>query len=117
VLTGLKVGVESLAAKYGLERAQRLYAASLASIDCVEQVVRDEAIDCDFARRGHLEVAYKPAHYASFQRAAERLQRQFNHTIRPVPRAELHTEIGSDLYYGGIVDETSAGLNPARYVA
>src|SRR5207249_8475049 len=26
-------------------------------------------------------------------------------------------EIGSDIYFGGIVDETSAGLNPARYVA
>src|SRR5437868_4599978 len=53
VLSGLKVGVQSLVARYGLERAQRLYAASLAAIDCVEQVVRDEAIACDFARAGH----------------------------------------------------------------
>ena len=26
-------------------------------------------------------------------------------------------EIGSSIYYGGMVDEISAGCNPARYVA
>src|SRR5205807_1460220 len=30
---------------------------------------------------------------------------------------QLHSEIGSTVYYGGIVDEVSGGINPARYVA
>jgi len=34
-----------------------------------------------------------------------------------VPRSELRSEIGSDIYFGGMVDDTSVGLNPARYVA
>jgi glycine/D-amino acid oxidase-like deaminating enzyme len=34
-----------------------------------------------------------------------------------VPRAALQAEIGSQAYHGGLVDEASAGLNPARYVA
>jgi glycine/D-amino acid oxidase-like deaminating enzyme len=37
--------------------------------------------------------------------------------LRIVPRHKLQTEIGSSIYYGGMVDETSAGLNPAKYVA
>jgi len=37
--------------------------------------------------------------------------------IRDSSRSELRSEIGSDIYFGGMVDETSAGLNPARYVA
>src|SRR5215468_9318658 len=53
VLTGLKLGPETLIARYGLEPAQRLYAASLASIDCVEEIVKAEGIACDFARTGH----------------------------------------------------------------
>jgi glycine/D-amino acid oxidase-like deaminating enzyme len=117
VLTGLKVGVESLVANFGLERARRLYAASLASIDCVEQIVQEERILCDFARAGHLEVAYKPAHFGHFRRSAEYLDKDFGHMVRLVTRDELHTEIGSDLYHGGLVDDSSAGLNPARYVA
>jgi len=37
--------------------------------------------------------------------------------LRIIPKSELRGEIGSDIYFGGMVDETSAGLNPARYVA
>src|ERR1700684_4289979 len=49
VLTGLKLGVNKLIAMYGRELTQRMYAASLHTIDCVEQIVREENIDCDFA--------------------------------------------------------------------
>src|SRR6266581_2429543 len=55
VLTGMKLGVNKLISMYGRERTQLMYAASLASMDCVEQVVREEGIDCDFVRCGHLE--------------------------------------------------------------
>src|ERR1700688_1678672 len=52
VLTGLKLGVNKLISMYGRERTQRMYAASVASMDCVEQLVREEQIDCDFSRCG-----------------------------------------------------------------
>ena len=116
VLTGMKLGVNKLISMYGRERTQRMYAASLASIDCVEQIVRQEQIDCDFSRRGHLEVACKQKHFDDYARQAEVIAREFNHTLRVVPKNELRTEIGSTIYYGGMVDEVSAGCNPARYV-
>src|SRR5438067_13074356 len=59
VLTGLKLGPNKLISNYGRECARRMFAASLASIDCVEQIVHDENIECNFSRCGHLEVAYK----------------------------------------------------------
>jgi len=117
VLTGLKLGVNKLIAMYGRERAQRMYAASLASIDCVEQITGEEKIDCDFFRCGHLEVACKRQHFNDYARQAEVIAREFHHQLRVVPRDELNTEIGSSIYHGGMVDEVSAGLNPARYVA
>jgi len=117
VLTGMKLGVNQLISRYGRERTQRMYAASLASIDCVEQIVREEEIDCDFSRCGHLEVACKRKHFDDYARQAEVIAREFNHELRVVQRSELSSEIGSSIYYGGMVDEVSAGLNPARYVA
>jgi glycine/D-amino acid oxidase-like deaminating enzyme len=117
VLAGLKLGVSKLISMYERELARRMYAASLASIDCVEQVVREEGIECDLARRGHLEVACKQKHFEGFDRQAEIVAREFKHPLRILPRNQLRTEIGSDIYYGGLVDEASAGLNPARYVA
>ena len=117
VLTGLKLGVNKLIARYGPERARRMYAASVASMDCVEQLVREETIDCDFSRCGHLEVACKQKHFDDYARQVEVIAREFNHQLRIVPKNMLQTEIGSSIYYGGMVDEASAGLNPARYVA
>ena len=117
VLTGLKLGVNKLISMYGQEKTRRMYAASIESIDLVEKIVREESIACDFSRSGHLEVACKQKHFDDYARQAEIIQREFNHTLRVVPRQDLNSEIGSDIYYGGMVDEISAGLNPARYVA
>jgi glycine/D-amino acid oxidase-like deaminating enzyme len=117
VLTGMKLSVNKLISMYGRELTQRMYAASLATIDCVEQIVREEAIECDFSRCGHLEVACKQKHFDDYARQAGVIATEFSHTLRVVPRQELSSEIGSSIYYGGMVDEVSAGCNPARYVA
>jgi len=117
VLTGLKLGVNKLISMYGRELARRMYAASLESIDAVERMVKEENIVCDFARTGHLEVACKQAHFDDYARQVEVIAREFNHRLRVVSRDQLRGEVGSDIYYGGMVDEISAGLNPARYVA
>ena len=117
VLTGLKLPVTTLVEKFGIDAARKMYSASLASIDCVEQIVSEEHIDCSFGRSGHLEVACKPSHFDDFRRSAERLARDFHHELRLVQKQDLGSEIGSEIYYGGLVDETSAGLNPAKYVA
>jgi glycine/D-amino acid oxidase-like deaminating enzyme len=116
VLTGLKLPVPTLIARYGREVARRMYATSLESIDLVEQIVKEEGIDCAFSRCGHLEVACKASHFAANTEAAAQIRKEFNHELRIVPKSELRQEIGSDIYFGGLVDEVSAGLNPAQYV-
>jgi glycine/D-amino acid oxidase-like deaminating enzyme len=117
VLTGMKLGVNQLIAMYGPDLTRRMYAASLQTIDCVQQIVREEAIDCNFSRCGHLEVACKQKHFGDYARQVDVIAREFNHQLRVVQKNELNAEIGSNIYYGGMVDEVSAGLNPARYVA
>jgi len=117
VLTGMKLPVPTLIKRYGREAVRKMYAASLESIDCVEQIIREEHIDCNFSRCGHLEVACKQAHFDGYEESASLIKREFNHEVRIIPKKELRGEIGSDIYFGGMVDETSAGLNPARYVA
>lgn len=116
VLTGLKVGSETLIKKYGHERARRMFALSLESINTVERLVKEENIECAFARCGHLELAWKPAHFESYARAAELMEKEFGHKLCIVPRGEQASEISSERYYGGIVDEISAGINPAQFV-
>jgi glycine/D-amino acid oxidase-like deaminating enzyme len=113
----MKLPVHTLIQRYGRETVRKMYAASLETIDCVEQIVREENIDCNFSRCGHLEVACKQSHFDGYGESAALVRREFNHELRIIPKSELRAEIGSDIYFGGMVDETSAGLNPARYVA
>lgn len=117
VLTGLKLGARDLLSRYGKEATQRMFASSLEAISTVESIVCEEKIDCDFSRCGHLEVANKRGHFESFQRSAETMSRELGHSVRIVPPGELSSEIGSKAYFGGLVDEVSAGVNPARYVS
>jgi glycine/D-amino acid oxidase-like deaminating enzyme len=117
VLTGMKLPAPKLIKRYGRDLVRRMYAASLETIDCVERIVHEEKIECNFSRCGHLEVACKQSHFDSYEESAALIQRELNHEVRVIPKNELRNEIGSDIYYGGMVDESSAGLNPARYVA
>ena len=115
-LTGLKPSMHTVIKKYGREIARRLFQCSLESVDTVEQIVKEENIDCGFARRGHLLVANKPKQFDALQQEVEFMQKEFNHKVRVVSRAGQREEIGTDLYYGALIDEVSGGLNPAQYV-
>ena len=117
VLTGLKLGMQTVMKRYGREIAKRLFQCSLNSIDTVEQIVKEENIDCGFARYGHLLTANKPKHFHTLEEEAEFMEREFQHTLQLIPRGQQRSEIGSDLYHGALLDECSGGLNPAQYVA
>jgi glycine/D-amino acid oxidase-like deaminating enzyme len=117
VLTGLKLDMQTIMKKYGREVARSLFQCSLDAIGLVEDMVKEENIDCGFARCGHGLMANKPRHYSALEKEAEFMDREISHRVRLTPRSEQRTEVGSDLYHGGLLDECSAGLNPAQYVA
>lgn len=117
VLTGLKLGMRSVMNKYGRETARRLFQCSLEAIDTVEQIIKEENIDCGFRRYGHLLTANKPKHYDALQEEVGFMEKEFNHKLRLLSRDEQRTEIGSDIYHGALLDECSGGLNPAQYVS
>ncbi len=116
VLTGLKLGPGKLIKTVGLECAQELYAASLASIEYLEKLIVAENIDCDYGQVGHIEAAWKPKHFDHFKQEQEILARDFNHPVTLVSRSEQPRELGSDYYHGLLIDERSGALQPAKYV-
>jgi glycine/D-amino acid oxidase-like deaminating enzyme len=116
-LTGLKLSVQTLVRRYGIEFARRLFDFSLQALDYLEKLIQEEGIACDLEHSGHLIVARKPSHARDLQTEVEMLARDFGYPARFLARAELGEEIASEVYHGGLVDERSLGLNPARYVA
>ncbi len=116
-LSGLKLDCETAEARYGHDLAQELFADSLAALDTIENLIHQEQIECGFERTGHLLLANKPQHFVAMQHEAEWVNNHFKHPTRVIPKHDLQAEIGSQIYYGGQVDESSAGVNPAQFVA
>ena len=116
VLTGLKLGPSALIKKVGLARAKELYALSLASIQYVEDLIAEENITCEYTRAGHIEAAWKNAHFAHYRREQEVLAREFDHHVTLLDRREQSRELGTAYYRGLLIDERSGALHPAKFV-
>jgi len=116
VLTGLKLDASTLVSRYGEARAREIFYVARESMVRLEALIADEAIDCEYERTGHLQAASKPAHFAVFRKEQSLLAHVFEHRVDLVSRAQQASELGSDVYYGLLVDERSSGLNPAKYV-
>jgi glycine/D-amino acid oxidase-like deaminating enzyme len=112
----LKAGAPKIFKAYGEDYGRKFWQASLEAIDLIKELVQEEGIDCDFQQNGDLCVAFKPSHYENFKAKSEWHRKNLGHALRLVPPAELRAEIGSDAYFGGIVDEHGAGLHPAKLV-
>jgi glycine/D-amino acid oxidase-like deaminating enzyme len=117
VLTGLKAEPAALVARFGESRARALFHASIAAIAALEQVIAEEQMSCGYERTGHLVAASKPAHFEAFKHEQALLARVFDHRVELLPESDQTREIGSRAYHGGMIDERSAGIDPARFVS
>ena len=116
ILTGVKLDPVTLAATLGEARLGELFAISIETIAALEQLIAAEAIACDYARTGHAQAASRPSHFEDFRTEQALLARACGHAVALVPADRQRSEIGSDAFFGVMVDERSAGLNPAKYV-
>ena len=116
VLPGFKAELSDLIRRRGLVRAQELYAESVAAVDFVERLVREEEITCDWTRAGHVTLAARPAHLRGLGEAQELLAREFGAETRLIDQRDLGSEIGSRRYAGGLLDPAAGSLQPARYL-
>ena len=113
---GLKQDITKIYKKYGREKGQEFWKASIAAIDLIEKIVTEENIDCDWSRVGHVALANKQSQYDELEDYAGWIYKEFGHKKKIITREELYTEIGTDIYFGGLADETSGGIHPAKYV-
>ena len=113
----LKPSLDTLARRYGRDRALALFREAREAFDFLEAFLAAEGIDCAYARSGGFTGALKPAQYESLARETEYLARNIGLQADMVPKSAVREEIGTDLYVGGRVTHRRGGLHPARYHA
>jgi len=113
---GYKWGPTELIDRYGEETGRALFQETLDGYALLKRLIVDETIDCEFRECGYLDLAWAPSHARELKESVETLRR-FGIETSFVEKDELHDEIGSTFYYGGLVFPPSGLLHPGKFFA
>ncbi len=115
ILNGFSAGQPALEARYGLYKAQQLYALSREAVQMVRERVTRHAIACDFME-GAITLALKPRHLTDFRAEAARMAEHYDQANLEVWDVDqTRKTVHSPLYCGGLYDPTGYHLHPLNY--
>lgn len=114
LIPGLRWSMREIDAEFGRERAQAIFDLAYGAVGRVKARIARHGIACDL-KPGHLEMAYKPAHFDAMQRDADFLAREFGWLADVVTRGDLGAHIAGGDYHGGIYDAQGGHFHPLNY--
>jgi glycine/D-amino acid oxidase-like deaminating enzyme len=117
VSIGIKPGRDEIVRRLGAGRADAILAEGRQSLAWLGRFISEERIDCDFRVSGRFHAAHSPAAYDKLKEALKRGLAGSEGDAFLVPRERQRSELGTDAYFGGIVQTRNAALDPARYHA
>lgn len=113
--TGLAIGVGKAIKRYGQGRALEMFSEYNRAIDTIEELVKEHSIDCDFQRSGKLTLAMNAKQVGQMRQTQETLAKLADYSVTVVDKQDLHSEIGTDFYAGGMVDPLGAGVHVGKF--
>ena len=115
ISTSVKPDYDALARRWGSDAAASILREGQSALAWIGAFIARESIDCDFAVPGRFHAAHSPRHYERLARAVASQPKGLEVPAHVVPRAEQRRELGTDAYYGGVVYESHACLDPGRF--
>ncbi len=112
--SSIKPEFGTLAARHGDDLARRIRAEGYAALAHTEEMIAANGIDCDWQKTGRYLAAHSPKQYEGLEQWAEARHRAGEPEITLVPRAEQHSELGSDRYFGGAISPFNGAVHPAK---
>ena len=93
-------------------KQQAAHAQRWASYDYLTHLIESEGIHCQFENVGRFVGAFKPQDYDMMARDLESARANLGVEGYPVSRGEVHNELGTERYHGGIVLPREGALHP-----
>lgn len=113
--TGLAIGLGKAIKRYGRDQAFTMFSEYNHAIDTIEDLVKEHSLDCDFHRPGKLTLAMNAKQVGQMRKTQETLADLAGYQVTVVGRDEIHSEIGTDYYAGGMVDPRGAALHVGKF--
>lgn len=114
LIPGLRWSMREIDAEFGRERSQAIFDLAYGAVGRVKSRIAKHGIQCDL-KQGHLEAAYKPAHFDAMQRDAAFLAKEFGWESEIVLPKDMGRHINGGGYHGGIYDAQGGHFHPLNY--
>jgi gamma-glutamylputrescine oxidase len=114
LIPGLRWSMREIDEVFGRERAQAIFDLAYSAVGRVNSRVAKHNIKCEL-KAGHLEAAYKPAHFDAMQRDADFLAKEFGWEAELVQPQDMGKHIQGGDYNGGIYDAQGGHFHPLNY--
>lgn len=111
-----KLGLSGLTSAYGREKALAILQEGMTAIAYFKDFIAEEKIDCDLQMTGRFRGVTNKQALEGVIRDSENLLALDGFKFDVVDPQNVHDEIGSDLYQGGVVYHQDGGLHPFKLV-
>ena len=115
VSTSIKPHYKALVAKYGEEIAFGVVKEGHNSLSWIKNFISKENIDCSFMVPGRFHAAHSQKQFDILASQIEDQYPGLEVDAQVIAKKYQKSELGSEIYYGGVVFGAHASLDPARY--
>ncbi len=113
--TSFKPKYARLAKRFGEQTALMMVREGHQALDYLRNLIAEEQIDCDWNPSGRFIGVHSRQAYDRLSKECAATPKQIAFEYHMVPKAELSSEIGSELFHGGCVLPAHGGLHPGKY--
>jgi glycine/D-amino acid oxidase-like deaminating enzyme len=109
IIGGIGHDAEQFEKRIGKDGVCAIYDMGVECCDIIRERVEQYDIDCDLTW-GYCDVALKPRHMRAFEAEKAYQERMgYPHALEMLDKEQLRSEVGSDLYLGGMLNRTGNG--------
>ncbi len=115
IVNGYSRDLETIAGRYGREKAVQLGEMSLEGGEIIRQRVRKYGIDCDLVEGGFF-AAFTSKQIKEMETNKSNWEKHGHSGLEMVSKAEVGKYVKSDRYAGGMIDRFGGHIHPLNYV-
>lgn len=106
---------ETVQKRFGEDAARGIYAEARSAYDFTHQLIEREAIDCDFAITGRIQMAWTKAQFEAQKKLVAAITARADFNMEIIDRDALQRDINTARYFGAIRFPDHAGLQPRKF--
>jgi glycine/D-amino acid oxidase-like deaminating enzyme len=110
---GHRLSYTKLIERYGAEKARALVREGMASLQFLKDMIANEKIGAALESCGRVRGAWTLADYDMMARDASALRGDLDMPIDVLSKADVRSEVATDLYQGGLLFRAHGGVHPA----